>query len=370
MAIQPNMLLTAEIFDRARRRLGELPDHAVTRLAVKPEADGFATVDVVVLEIAAVPHGPVEWAGAVGRTVANREIDVSVPGVSGQGEVWSAGWRWWQQSARRQRRVRRAAVRTDGRGSGDSRARGSRTPTAAPLDSTIVESRTHGGLTVSDWLPHRLRYTVSTGLDAWSGGRKAASIGAGLEHQAFSDRLTLSIDATQWAPLAGGAAFRSAGARAIARSSAGTSGWVARGAIGVERVSDEAPIALWPGAGEGQVRAPLLRAHPLLNDGIIDLTPSSAFGRTLAFGSAEVQRWLEKPTLARLGLAAFTDVARASRQSVDRASPVQVDVGVGPSHQDSRDARGPARRRRARASRRRERADVRLALLERVVTAA
>ena len=52
MAIRPNMLLTAETYGRARQRLGELPDQATTRLAVKPEADGFATVDVVVVEIA------------------------------------------------------------------------------------------------------------------------------------------------------------------------------------------------------------------------------------------------------------------------------------------------------------------------------
>ena len=95
MAIQPNMLLTADVFARARRRLGELPDRAATRLAVKPETDGFATVDVVVVELAAVPRGAVEWAGFAARTAANQEIDVSVPGVSGQGEVWTAGWRWW-----------------------------------------------------------------------------------------------------------------------------------------------------------------------------------------------------------------------------------------------------------------------------------
>jgi len=328
MAIQPNMLLTADLFDRARRRLGEMPDHAVTRLAVKPETDGFAMVDVVVLELSAVPHGAVEWAGTVVRTVANREIDISVPGVTGQGEMWSASWRWWHN--RPGVGVGFAAPRPHGlpgvwrfEGTWQSDTYG------GALDSEIVESRTHGGLTVSDWLPHRLRYTVSTGLDGWSGGRKAVSIGAGLEHDAFSDRLRLSIDATQWAPLADGSAFRSIAAGASARSSAGTTGWVTRGAIGVQRVSDQAPIALWPGAGEGQVRAPLLRAHPLLSDGIIDLTPSSAFGRSLVFGSAEVQRWLEKPTLARLGLAAFTDIARASRQFVDRATPVQVDVGLG-----------------------------------------
>jgi hypothetical protein len=184
-------------------------------------------------------------------------------------------------------------------------------------------------LTVSDWLAHGLRYAVSTGLDAWSGDRKAASIGAALEHVAFGDRLSVSINATRWAPLTGEPAFGSLGTRISARSSSATQGWVARGTIGVERVSDEAPFALWPGAGEGQVRAPLLRAHPLLSDGVVDLTSASAFGRTLAFGSAEVQRWFEHPTIARLGVAVFTDVARASRQVADGRAPVYVDAGAG-----------------------------------------
>lgn len=328
MAIQPNMLLTAELFDRARRRLGDLPDHATTRLAVRPESDGFATVDVVVVELATVPHGVVEWAGAAARTAANREIDLSVPGLSGQGDVWSAGWRWWGNrpavsvgfAAPRVRRLP-GVWRFEGSWQSDTYD--------GAQASRIVESRTHGGLTVSDWLSGSVRYAVSAGLDAWTGGRKAASIGGTLEHLAFNDRLSMSIDATQWAPMTGGPAFRSVGARAIAKSSNDTRGWVARAALGLEGVSDAAPFALWPGAGEGQVRAPLLRAHPLLADGVVDLTGSSAFGRTLAFGSAEAQRWLERPSLVRLGLAAFADVARASRQAAAGRTPVQVDLGAG-----------------------------------------
>ena len=328
MAIQPNMLLTADLFDRARRRLSELPDHAATRLAVRPEADGFATVDVVVVELAAVPHGVVEWAGAAARTAANREIGMSVPGVNGQGGVWSASWRWW--SHRPGVSVGFAAPRVRGlpgvwrfEGAWQSDTYG------GAQASSIVESRTHGGLTVSDWLSGSVRYAVATGLDAWSDGRKAASIGGTVARVAFDDRLSLSIDGTQWAPMTGGSAFRSAGARATARSSADTRGWVTRGAIGFERVSEAAPLALWPGAGEGQVRAPLLRAHPLLTDGVVDLSPSSAFGRTLAFGSAEVQRWLDRPSLVRLGFAGFADVARASRQAAAGRAPAQVDLGAG-----------------------------------------
>ena len=328
MAIQPNMLLTADLFDRARRRLNELPDHATTRLAVRPDADGFATVDVVVVELAAVPHGVVEWAGAAARTAANREIGVAVPGADGQGGVWSASWRWW--SNRPGVSVGFAAPRVRGL-PGVWRFEGAWQSDTYDLAqaSRIVESRTHGGLTVSDWLSGSVRYAVATGLDAWSGGRKAASIGGTLEHVGFGDRLSLSIDATQWAPMTGGSAFRSAGARAIARSSTDTRGWVVRGAIGVERVSEAAPLALWPGAGEGQVRAPLLRAHPLLSDGVVELTAASAFGRTLAFGSAEGQRWLERPSLIRLGVAGFADAARASRQTAAGRAPVQVDLGAG-----------------------------------------
>ena len=328
MGIQPNMLLTADVYDRAQRRLSALPDRVATRLAVKPEADGFATVDVVVVELSALPHGAVEWAGAAARTAANQEINVSVPGVSGQGEVWSAGWRWWSHrpgvsagfAAPRVRRLP-GVWRFDGSWQSDTYG--------GALESRIVESRTHGGLTVGDWLSGAFRYSVSAGVDAWSGGRKAASIGGALEHAVFGDRLSLSIDATQWAPMTGGAAFRSAGARAIARSSADTRGWVVRGAIGVERVSDAAPFTLWPGAGEGYVRAPLLRAHPLLSDGVVDLTGASAFGRTLAFGGVEVQRWMERPSIVRLGIAGFADVARASRQAAEGRTPVQVDLGAG-----------------------------------------
>jgi hypothetical protein len=328
MGIQPNTLLTAELFERARRRLSELPDRAATRLGVRPETDGFATVDVVVVELEVVPSGAVEWAGAAARAATNREIAVAVPGTDGQGDVWSASWRWW--SNRPGVSVGFAAPRT-GRLPGVWRFEGAwqsdtyRTTTS----SRIVESRTHGGLAVSDWLSGGVRYQISTGLDAWSGGERTVSIGGSLERAAFGDRLLLSIDGTQWTPLSSESGFRSIGAHAIARSSAETRGWLVRATGGFERVSDTAPLALWPAAGEGQARGTLLRAHPLLSDGIVDLTGSSAFGRTLVAGGAELQRWLERPALVRLGIAGFADLARASRQADFGRTPIHVDVGAG-----------------------------------------
>ena len=328
MAIQPNMLLTADAYARARQRLGELPDQAITRLAVKPEADGFATVDVVVVEIAPVPRGAVEWAGAAAKAIANREADISVPGATGQGEVWSAGWRWGSNRpgvsvgfAAPHVRGLPGTWRFDGAWQSDTYG-GFQSP-------RIVESRSHGGLTISDWLSGRVRYSVAAGLDAWSGERKAASIGGSLERLAWDGRLRLEADATRWTVVGSGSGFASLGAHATFRSSPDTRGWVARGAIGIERVGDSAPLSLWPGAGEGLARAPLLRAHPLLTDGVVDLSGSSAFGRTLAFGSGEEQRWFERLPFVRLGVAGFVDVARASRQEAAGQTPVHLDLGAG-----------------------------------------
>jgi hypothetical protein len=328
MGIQPNVLLTAEMYGRARRRLAELPDHATTRLAVKPEADGFATVDVVVVEIAAAPHGAIEWAGASARAIASRELDVSVPGSSGQGEVWSAGWRWMRNRpgvsvgfAAPHLRGVPGVWRLEGAWTSDSYE--------GTQPSRMVETRSHGALTTSDWVTSHVRYSVTAGLDAWSGERKAGSIGGALEQVVFDDRLRMSVDATRWIPMGGGSAFASAGAHAVARSSPDLRDWVLRGTIGFERVGDAAPLTLWPGAGEGLLGPALLRAHPLLSDGVVNVTGSSAFGRTLAFGGAEVQRWMEPLPLVRLGIAGFTDVARASRQMSAGATPVQVDAGFG-----------------------------------------
>jgi hypothetical protein len=64
----------------------------------------------------------------------------------------------------------------------------------------------------------------------------------------------------------------------------------------------------------------LLRAHPLLADGVIQ---GPAFGRTLQFATAEAARWFSRPALLRLAVAGFVDAARARRQQTD------VDAGTG-----------------------------------------
>jgi predicted double-glycine peptidase len=331
LGIHPNMLLKAAVFERARRRVSELPDQSTARLGVRPEADGFATVDVVVAERATIPSDAAQWVGAGVRAVIDREVGAAVPGVTGQGEVWSASWRWWTHRPRAA--VGFAAPRL-GRLPGVWRVEGSWQAETYAGDGTFAaallrETRTRGVLSVSDWLSGSVRYALTAGLDSWTGDRKAASIGGSIERRLRSDRVSVSIEGSRWIAITGGRDFDSVGTRLLARSSQETRGWVYLGSIGAERVSDAAPFALWPGAGDGHARVRLLRAHSLLDDGIISLSGTSAFGRTLAYGSAEGQRWFERPSLLRVGAAGFVDVARASRRAVPGIEPAQVDVGAG-----------------------------------------
>jgi predicted double-glycine peptidase len=331
LGLRPNAILNADAFVRARHRLDELPDRAGARLALRPEDDGFASVDIVISESSDLPRGRAEWIGAGARVAINREIAVAVPGATGQGEMWSASWRFW--SNRPKIAVGFAAPRVAGL-SGVWRVDGSwETETYTTGGAELLrETRGHGALTVSDWMPGSLRYSLSAGLDAW-GSLRAASVGASLERRWFDDRLAVAAMATDWLPLSSDGSvsgFNAVGARVRAGSRPDFRGWGYQVAAGLDRVSDNAPMTLWPGAGEGWARTPLLRAHPLLDDGAIDVSGRSVFGRSVGYGTAEAQRWLDRPAILRLGLAGFVDVGQATRQMLSNStSSAQADLGAG-----------------------------------------
>ena len=93
------------------------------------------------------------------------------------------------------------------------------------------------------------------------------------------------------------------------------------------RPATGAPLALWSGAGTGQGRDVLLRAHPLLHDGIIS---DGVFGRRIVHGGAEWRRWTEphgKPI--RLAPAIFVDAARAAGVLAGGDTRAHVDAGAG-----------------------------------------
>lgn len=325
--LTPNTLLTADAFARAARRLNELPDRASARISYRPAEDGFASVDVAIAERAARPRGAVEWSTVAAKSLVNREVDIGVPGFAGQGEVWSASWRWWSERPRAA--VAFTTPRTGMLG-GVWRVDGSwesQRYVGAEPHTFITETRAHGGLTMGDWLSGAVRYRISAGFDEWNGKARTASIAAAFEQRFAGDRIAVAADAAAFMPVSRADGFQSAAVRADARTSAAASGWVLAASAGATGVTARAPLALWPGAGDGHARPALLRAHPLLEGAAIG---GPAFGRVLIHGSGEAQRWIGLALPVRVAVAGFIDVARAARRMpFAGGDPFHVDAGLG-----------------------------------------
>ena len=338
--LRSSTLLTAESFLRAERRLAQLPDRASARISFAPQSDGFASVDVAIAERPSRPRGRIEWAAAGMQAALDRELAITVPGWSGQGDLWTGSWRWWDH---RPRVAFSFATPHAGTLPGVWRVEGSwevqtyGLPGGRANGPTLRQERAHGGVAIADWLNGNLRYELTAGLDSWNGARRTASVGALLDRRWARDRLSIAADATVGMPLTTDPGFRSAGLRVMFRSSTTDTGRQVNAASGasvgalvltggINAVSAATPLALWPGAGEGHARRALLRAHPLLVDGVIS---GPMFGERLAYANAEAQHWFEKPLLVRIGVAAFTDVARVWRPLSSTGNPFQVDVGLG-----------------------------------------
>jgi outer membrane translocation and assembly module TamA len=91
--------------------------------------------------------------------------------------------------------------------------------------------------------------------------------------------------------------------------------------------SRAAPLALWQGAGTGQARSGLLRAHPLLDDGVLT---GPVFGRGVAHASLEYARPVKRTRAGSLSIAGFVDAARAWHRLNDLGtSPLYIDAGAG-----------------------------------------
>lgn len=330
LGLSPNTVLTEAQFTLARRRLESMPDQALTRIALRPEPDGFAVVDVAIVERGSLPGNVVQWGAAAAQSVLEREVSVTIPGHTGQGEIWSADWRWWQNRPRIS--LEFAAPRLAWprgvwrvRGAWDSQSYG------VDEASALREERLQAQLALGDWLSANLRAEVTLGIDAWRrpGERRdrTVRVGGALEQRFFRDRLATIVSGTQWAGVSGSAGFSQAGVSASFRSRRESTGFVWLGRAGATLAAGDAPLALWGGAGEGRGRGPLLRAHRLLRGGRINGT---VFGRRVTHLTVETQRWLDKPSLVRIGAAMFADAAMAGgRPAFAIGRPFQLDVGAG-----------------------------------------
>lgn len=332
--LPPGRLLTPRDFRRARRRLAEVPAQSEFRLGLRPLPDGNAQVNVALLERPLVFEGPRDIASTAVKALTGREIALNVASPTGNGELWTAGWRWWRN---RPRISMALAVPAAGGWPGIWRLdsfweRQTYAARALSGSSGLIrpgvsrEERRRTALSFSDWLAPDLRLEVGAALDAWADRGAHLSLDGSIETRWARDRLALGAEMANWTSLTNGAPFGAGGLslrwslRGLERCDA------AQGRFGICSATSEAPLALWSGAGTGSGRTPLLRAHPLLNGGIME---GRAFGRSLAYGTIERQAWPWKLGPLQIGWAVFVDGAKPWDTGRARGTPWQVDGGTG-----------------------------------------
>ena len=288
-----------------------------------------AEVDVAIVDRPMVINSPIELVGASLRALSNRELSFNVANAVRSGELWTASWRWWEN--RPHASVSLAVPRFGGLPgilrfvcSWEEQSYGFGT------SGTVVQpSRRRAGLSVSDWANADLRWEGTLSLDHWDERGSYASFGGAVERRFHGDRLALRADAEGWFGPASASPFAAGGLSAKWRSATSRRGTLWLGRLGFKAASRDAPLDLWSGAGVGHARSPLLRAHPLLQEGIIDVE-GAVFGRYLAHGGVEFQEWFAAKGPARWGVALFADVARAWQPGPGiSAGPAELDVGAG-----------------------------------------
>ena len=188
---------------------------------------------------------------------------------------------------------------------------------------TVREERRRAALTVRDWKDAELRWEVLAAIDRWESRGAYVSVGGGVEKRLASDRAALRLEGAGWSSPWNDRRGFAVGALRAGWRSAKTSKSILVGRAGLDFASSSAPFALWPGAGTGHARTPLLRAHPLLEGGELR---GEAFGRRLLHGGAEFQHWVSRPGL---GFAVFVDVAKAGRRPSGDDTRLLADVGAG-----------------------------------------
>ena len=325
MALRPQSLLTPEALRTARRKLAELPAAQTTRVNVRPGDRGRAQIDAVVLERPLLPSSPAALGAVALRGLTDREASIGIASPSGGGEMWRAAWRWWEHRPR-------VALGFDAPapfgGVWGINVFGER-QSYARAESTFEESRRRVEFTLSDWTLGGLRWEGTVALDRMRqarmpSGRETFAASGAAQQRLDDDRAYVEARAGYWVGNAGTWTFS---LRSEWRSRTQNEGevWMAR--AGTDLAASDAPLALWPGAGTGHGRDVLLRAHPLLDEGIVR---DGAFGRRLIHGGLESRLWLQparKPI--RVAPAVFLDAARSSRGLEPVNQPWQFDAGAG-----------------------------------------
>ena len=322
--LAPGDRLTAAKLSLARRRLAGLPAAAATRVSYTPLTDGRVQIDAAIVERPRMPGGT-DLLVAAAKAAFSRDVEVAFTNLVGGGERVIASWRFREGFERVEAAVEAPAPfplgsvwKISGFDARESFGRG----------GTVTQRRwRQAGFQATDWISPALGWTAAAGFERWPDGvsdRNKKVYVAGRAMVAPGPHVDAHVTAEGW--IGGAGATRLSGLARLTGSLLGGRLSLTAGAAGVH---GRVPAFHWPGAGDGNLRAPLLRAHPLVQDGTINVDNGQIFGRRLLHGGVEWSRPVARLAIATIDAALFADAARGWQLLDSRPSDYQIDAGAG-----------------------------------------
>ncbi len=330
--LDPDYLLTWNEYRRAERRLHELPAASDARLRLVPLPQGGAQVNVGVVERPLLFEGRHDVAAFLARAALNYEVALRLSSPLHLGETWTASWRFRKNRPRVLLGLNVPAI-GGWPGLWHFEAMWERQAYSDPeLPAEVIfrQERHRGGISFADWIAPDWRVELGAAIDRFgeAGAGDAPTLfspAAVVEARSMADHLSFRTTGALWTRSGVSSVLAGDFLARYGSEDFESGNWLAR--AGATVVSDDAPLALWPGAGTGSGRSgALLRAHPLLDKGVLQ---GRVFGRDLVHGGVERRFWMWEANQVRIGFALFADAAKVWRPIFDRDIPAQVDVGGG-----------------------------------------
>lgn len=310
--------------------MAALPTASGSRVSYRPLPGGRAELEVAIVERPTIDPLPALLLESAIRAFTDHATELRLANLTATGDAARAFWRW--QPNRPQVSLAAAAPRALGL-PGIVTAevlweeQSYRVRPGAREGAVIREGRTRASLSLYDWWRADSKLGVSLAIDESSGRGRSLSISGSADQRFAGDRVSVSGRLSGWAR-GSGPPFYAGSLRLSARSRVTVGeGPLLRLDLTYEAASARAPLALWAGAGTGLGRDLLVRAHPLVHDGIVD---GRSFGRQILRGGVEGEAPAVHLGPVRLSAALFVDSARVLAPLPDVSSrQTFVDLGAG-----------------------------------------
>jgi hypothetical protein len=322
---KPGTLLTPERLRRVERRMAALPAAQIASVGYRPLSGGAARLEVNVVERRPFSSPRSIVLQSAVHAVSERALVVDAFGLAPSGDSVRVLGHWQPNRARGA--LSASAPRflsLPGVVTAEAMwDRQSYRSAPEALETAVLrEQRQRASLSLAHWWAADTRAVVTVAADDWSRRGRHLSLSAEVEERLPGDHVAVGGNVAGWWSGAS-APFYAASGRGSIRTRAAADHTRLRVDVAYDFASRRAPLALWSGAGTGAGRTLLLRAHPLLRDGVVD---GEAFGRRLVSGTAEAETPLGSLGPAPVRAVAFVDavkiLAPARRGTL-------VDIGAG-----------------------------------------